>query len=201
MRANKYITVCAVAAIGLGFSGTAAAGAATPGPLTAVAPSGSGARADDGKQGANPLGPMIDKVRAEVAAKYPDMTQLQYVAGKAPSGPTRDASKLTEWQLVFNSNSGHRSVSVTVTSDGTVINMETHSSKWDGTVELKGVPKMSIADAYRILDKNGIHQAFQNTSLVETLVVDRHVRYQFWGASDGHAYAVYTDTGKVIQLY
>lgn len=146
---------------------------------------------------------VIDKVTSQVRRDFPE-AKLMEAAGTAPNGRTRDPRKVTDWRLVFDifdQSSAVRSVEVPASLDGHVGAQVRHPSLWMGVTVIDGPIGMTPAEAYERLGDAGHHEPFQYVSLVEPLIPNSHLQYQFFNtASKCDGYAVDTDDDAVSNL-
>ena len=143
---------------------------------------------------------MLDVVRHQVQSSYPAAT-LMVAAGDSPSGKTKDMSKVTDWQLVYNTNDSSseiQSVEVHATLQGDIGKQIPHTQPWGGVMAVRDEIGMTPEKAYSILQSAGYHDAYQYVSVVKPLVADARLQYHFSNTPGGcDGYAVNVDNRAV----
>ncbi len=196
MKIRKIVaaTVVAGALATSGIVGSAAAQAAT---ATAVSVT---ARPDVRAANELTLLQLLDVVRYEVRMRFPSAT-LMVAEGRSPSGPTTDMAKVTDWQLVYNTNDAStpvKSLQIHATLAGEIDAPVYHSVPWGGVVAIPDRVGMSPEIAYSLLRQAGHGNPYAYVSLVKPLIANPRLQYHFsqtQGGCDG--YAVNVDDGYV----
>ncbi|MFE4590543.1 hypothetical protein [Streptomyces laurentii] len=183
------ISVAAVVAA----CGLAAGGIAGAGPAQAVTPAAPVSLRHQEKYADQLcLWQLIDLVTAQVHETYPDAT-LMLADGSSPSGPTTDMSKVTDWVLIYNTNTPGSSVQaleIHATLEGEIDEPVPHTVPWGGTLPITERVSLSPAKAYAVLKEAGHGDAYEFVSLLRPLVPQSHLQYHFShtrGGCDGYA--------------
>ncbi|MFF3748667.1 hypothetical protein [Streptomyces kronopolitis] len=151
---------------------------------------------------ADDLAKMIRIVTRKVNEGHPTGTQFMLAQGTAPTGPTTDMSEFTQWYFVFNTDDSH-TIEVQASIDGEVRSISERPGHWGGVMPIGVSPKMSMQDAYALIQAAGYAKGFQFVSLVKPLIAEPHLQYHFENefAGSGRGYAVNIDSGTVSPIF